>query len=152
MKTIALALMLFVATSAASANNAGALDCSAAERLLAEPFTSWHEAHAYYERFHGSCSDGALAETLSSQFTQLLSRRWERLSELEQLASSDPKFLDWVLLGVYYDPEEVEVNTSNSACRLIKRLQSCKASQKALCQRLSARVGPNHEYIRACGA
>jgi hypothetical protein len=152
MKAILLAFMSFWAMSAASASIAKAADCSEAERSLTKPFASWREAHGYYERFSGKCSDGALAEALSAQFTQLLSKRWERLTELEQLAYSDPKFLEWVLLGIYYDPDEVEINTSSTACRILNRLQSCQPSQKSLCARLSTRVGPNLEYIRACGA
>jgi hypothetical protein len=152
MKALFVAATFLLAIAFAGAASAKEVDCSAAERSLAKPFSSWREAHSYYERFDGGCSDGDLAEALGVQFTQLLSNRWEHLPELEQLASREPAFLEWVLLGVYYDPEEVEINASNTACRLLKRLQSCQLSQRALCERLATRVGPSREYIQACGA
>jgi hypothetical protein len=152
MKTSCAAVAVLLATVPAGTANAKDVDCSAAERSLRKPFACWDEAHSYYERFRGVCSDGALSEALSGQFTQLLSKRWDQLPELQRLSSGDPAFLEWVLLGVYYDPEEIEINASNTACRLLKRLQACQSTQKALCERLSTRVGPNLEYVRACGA
>ena len=146
------ALVLFTLTSVASAQSTTPVDCSRAERVLnARPFGSWQDAYNYYKRFRGRCSDGALAENLSAHFTQLLSERWSRLPELQTLARRDPAFLEWVLLGVYYNPEETEVNASNTACRLLRRLQSCRPSERALCERLATRVGPNREYAAACG-
>jgi hypothetical protein len=152
MKAPSLLVSLIVATSLGSCSSAKNVDCLAAERSLENPFNSWHDAHAYYERYRGRCADGALGEGLSMQFTQLLSKRWERLPELQQLANSDPQFLEWVLLGVYYDPEETESNASSAACGLVRRLRSCQPSEKSLCERLIERVGPNNEYIRGCGA
>jgi hypothetical protein len=146
------AVALFLALELAGTANAKEVDCSAAERSLGTPFASWGEANSHYERFRGRCSDGALSEALSGQFTQLLSKRWDQLPELQRLGSRDPEFLEWVLLGVYDDPEEVEVNASNTACRLLKRLQACQLRQRVLCERLSTRVGPSREYVRACGA
>jgi hypothetical protein len=152
MKTIVAALALLWAVSPVLAEEAKPVDCARAEQLLAKPFSSWNDAYAYYKKFHGLCSDGALAESLSARFTRLLSNRWSRMPELNRLAHSDPAFLEWVLLGVYYNPEETEVNASNTACRLLKRLQSCRAAEKVLCGRLATRVGPSRQYVAACEA
>src|SRR5688500_16793556 len=109
MKAIFVALILFAVAPVAMAQDEMLVDCSRAEQILdARPFDTWHEAYTYYKPFRGRCSDGALAEGLSAHFTRLLSKRWSRLSELQDLASKDPAFLDWVLLGVYYNPEETE--------------------------------------------
>ncbi len=154
MKTsTSLAVLPCVASLGATAGETPKLGCAQAEKVLStKAFVTWQDAYAYYKRFSGLCSDGALAEALGAQFTQLLSKHWSHLPELRELGSKDPPFVEWVLLSVFYDPEETEINASNTACRLVKRLQSCQPAERALCLRLSERVGPSREYIRACGA
>ena len=127
------------------------VDCARAERELDRgPFKSWHQAYAYFKRYKGLCSDGAQAEGLSAYKTRLLDRDRSRLKELKRLGAQDPAFLEWVLLGVFYDPEDVEINQSNTACRLLKRLKACSPENRQLCEQLAQRVGPSREYVQAC--
>lgn len=127
------------------------MDCSRAEKELNRgPFKSWQHAYAYFKRYSGLCSDGAQAEVLSAYKTRILDRQWSRLAELKRIGTQDPAFLKWVLLGVFYDPEEVEINQSNTACRLLKRLKTCAPENRRLCEQLAQRVGPSREYVQAC--
>jgi len=127
------------------------VDCERAEKELDRgPFKSWQQAYAYFRRYKGFCSDGAQAEGLSAYKTRLLDREWSKLDELMRLGSKDPAFLEWVLLGVFYDPEDIEINQSNTACRLLKRMRTCSPENRQLCERLAQRVGPSREYAQAC--
>lgn len=144
-------IAIFLSFGAFAQNSNQQVDCTRAERQLdLGPFKSWNQAHTYFKRYKGLCSDGAQAERLSAYKTRLLDREWSKLYELKRLATQDPAFLEWVLLGVFYDPEVVEINKSNTACRLLKRLRTCSFENRELCERLAQRVGPSREYVQAC--
>ncbi|UDF34155.1 UNVERIFIED_ORG: hypothetical protein LHJ69_16365 [Shinella sp. XGS7] len=149
------ALLVFVAIlvsfGAWAQNSNPRVDCARAEKELDRgPFRSWQQVYAYFKRYKGLCSDGAQAEALSAYMTRLLDREWSRLEELKRLGSKDPAFLDWVLLGVFYDPEDIDINPSNTACRLLERMKDCSPENRHLCEQLAQRVGPNREYVQAC--
>ncbi|MBQ0935255.1 hypothetical protein [Ideonella paludis] len=130
---------------------AAAQDCAAAEReLWHKRFSNWEASHSYFKEYRGHCSDGALAEAISSIHTQLLLQDQRGVERLAGLAEQDPDYLKWVLQGVFYNPEETSVNGVNSACRLLIRLRACSPKHRLLCGKLAERVGPNPEYTAAC--
>jgi hypothetical protein len=150
-RAVFILIAILLSVSAKAQNAIPQANCSQAERELSRgPFQSWQGAYSYFERFRGLCSDGAQGEALDAYKTRLLDRRWSTLSELKRLGTQNPAFLDWVLLGVFYNPEEVEIKGSNTACRLLRRLRTCSPENKPLCERLATRVGPNPEYLQAC--
>lgn len=130
---------------------AAAQDCAAAESVLwHKRFSNWEASHAYFKEYRGRCSDGALAEAISSIHTQLLLQDQRGIEKLARLAEQDPDYLKWVLQGVFYNPEETSVNDVNSACRLLIQFRSCSPKHHSLCGKLAERVGPNPEYTAAC--
>jgi hypothetical protein len=143
--------VLLLASAIANAQMAGGgMDCRKAERTLGKPFGSWSQAYTYYKDFGGNCSDGALAELLSGYKTRLLDRHWSQLGQLRRLTEQDPSFLNWVLLSTFDDPEDVDINSMNTTCRLLRRLKTCPLREAALCSHLAERVGPSREYIKSC--
>ena len=127
--------------------------CDDAEKWLAgKPFRSWNDSHSYYKRFRGQCSDGALLEALSAQHTALLANARVGLRNLKVAAAKEPAYLEWVVLGVFYNPEESDRDPNNTACRVVRRLASCEPDTRALCAKLSDRVGPSAEYMNTCKA
>jgi hypothetical protein len=151
-RTLVQALLLLPIAVAMAQVSDGGMDCRKAEKMLDKPFTSWNQAYGYYKRFHGYCSDGALAELLSGYKTRLLDKRWSQVGQLRELTERDPAFLNWVLLSTFEDPEDVDINSKNTACRLFNRLKTCTPRNSALCSRLAERVGPSREYVRSCPA
>lgn len=146
-------LLAFLCCWLGPAAPAVAQDCTQAELVLWDKrFSSWEASHEYFKRYRGRCSDGVLAEALSSIHTGLLIKDRRGIEKLARLAAQDPDYLNWVLLGVFYNPEEVKVNSSNTACRLLIQLRSCPSKHRSLCGKLAARVGPSPEYVAACPA
>ena len=149
MNTYLLATVIALATAASCPAHAGS--CSEADKQLSKrQFATWNDSYEYFVRYKGGCSDAALGEALSSQHTQLLDKTAPKLGTLKRLVAQNPAYLNWLLLGVFYNPEETEVNAKNTACRILKRLFSCVPAEKELCAKLATRVGPSLEYVQGC--
>lgn len=131
--------------------DAWATDCKPAEaQLEARPFKRWNDSYAYYRRYQGRCADGALREALDWRHTQLLARTAPKLDALRAISGMDPGYETWLLLGVFYDPEESDAAGPKTACGLLDRLQRCQPRNRAMCAKLASRVGPSPGYTRTC--
>lgn len=145
MKYVLAIAAVFITFATAYAQDSQA-NCRAAERELDVGIRSWSAAYRYFKRYEGWCSDGALAESLSSEFSTLLDKRWSMLSDLQRLSNLDPEFLQWVLLRTFSDTED-----EMASCRIHERLtRCCPVGAKKLCASLVPRVFASPEQQQMC--
>lgn len=139
---IAIALFIFANANAQESS----VNCRAAERDLDSGIHSWSAAYRYFKQYKGWCSDGALAEYLSSSFSMLMDKKWSTLPKLQRLSNRDPEFLRWVLMRTFSDTED-----EMASCRIHERLtRCCPAGAQTLCNSLTPRVFASREEEQMC--
>jgi hypothetical protein len=104
-----------------------------AERLAASA-QSWEKLHSLF-RSYEQCDDGPVVARFSESVSRLLIGRWDRLSELRQLSSRDPKFEAFVLRHVDESVPAERLRALNTAATT-----KCPSSESEFCQRLVQRL------------
>ena len=139
-------ILIFILSIVAICWNASAqeISCTGAEASEAEKTASslhnWEDIHKSFKRFR-HCDDGGLAEGYSVSVVRILADRWNELTMLTKLTSSDKDFYTFVLRHIdstvpkKYKLKKIIINC-NKHCPE-SALELCSSIKKAAEESLS---------------
>ncbi len=114
------ALLTAVALAAFAPFHAAAIDCAGADRMLHfNPLQGWNDSYTHFVVFHAHCPGAALSHALSAQHTRLLDDTHPNLNGLREVIARDSVYLSWLLLGVFYNPQDLHLGAASTSCRLV---------------------------------
>ena len=112
--------------------------CSRDEAIQAEKeaayLRDWPSVYRSYQRF-GHCDDGAIAEGYSESVIRLFADQWEKVAELDRLASLDGNFEKFVLHHV-----DEAVAIADAQIILENARKSCPKEVRRLCRLIEEAV------------
>ena len=118
--------------------------CTQQEAAQAERETNslktWNSVYKFYKKF-SHCDDGGIAEGVSDAVAKLLANRWDSVSELVKLVSSEKGFEDFVLRHV-----DETIDWEQDVPKIRQNAKSrCPPNSTRLCKALLEKTSPQRK-------